>query len=159
MAQGAVDALVAEREEAIRLSKAMRGALKDTEEMSQGIRALARGLRGRAAEMDQAKALRDAENQRLVLPRARIEEELKRLYHTLTAEVDVFRVPSLEREQRNFSRFFELQAMHRAKVASDAHHQRYIDLFEGSAEEVKKIRTLEKDRKQTHADLLKDEPD
>ena len=92
VAQERVDALVAEREEAIRLSKAMRGALKDTEGMSQDIRAVARGLRDRAAEMDQAKALRDAENQRLVLPRARIEEELKRLYHTLTAEVDVFRV-------------------------------------------------------------------
>ena len=158
VAQERVDALVAEREEAIRLSKAMRGALKDTEGMSQDIRAVARGLRDRAAEMDQAKALRDAENQRLVLPRARIEEELKRLYHTLTAEVDVFRVPSLEREQRNFGRFFELQAMHKAKVASDAHHQRYIDLLRVQREEVKKIRTLEKDRKQTHANLLKDEP-
>tara|TARA_B100000925_G_scaffold284773_1_gene260224 strand:- start:7714 stop:9846 length:2133 start_codon:yes stop_codon:yes gene_type:complete len=159
VAQERVDALVAEREEAIRLSKAMRGALKDTEEMSKDIRAVARGLRDRAAEMDEAKALRDAENQRLVLPRARIEEELKRLYHTLTAEVDVFRVPSLEREQRDFSRFFELQAMHKAKMASDAHHQRYIDLLRVQREEVRKIRTLEKDRKQTHADLLKEEPE
>ena len=119
---------------------------------------MARGLRDRAAEMDEARALRDAEDQRLVLPRARIEEELKRLYHSLTAEVDVFRVPSLEREQRDFSRFFELQTMHKAKAASDAHHQRYIDLLRVQREEVKKIRTLENDRKQTHAELLKDEP-
>ena len=158
VAQERVDALVAEREEAIRLAKAMRGALKDTKEMSQDIRSVARGLRDRAAEMNEAKALRDAENRRLVLPRARIEEELKRLYHTLTAEVDVFRVPSLEREQRDFSRFFELQAMHKAKLASDAHHQRYIELLRVQREEVKKIRTLEKDRKQAHTDLLKDEP-
>ncbi|DAC36463.1 MAG TPA: hypothetical protein HA286_03515 [Candidatus Poseidoniaceae archaeon] len=158
VAQERVDALVAEREESIRLSKAMRGALKDTEGMSQDIRDVARGLRTRAAEMDEAKALRDAENKRLVLPKSRIEEELKRLYHTLTNEVDVFRVPSLEREQRDFSRFFELQAMHRGKAASDAHHQRYIELLQVQREEVKKIRTLEKDRKQAHADLLKEEP-
>ena len=132
MAQERVDALAAERNEAIRLSKAMRGALNDTEDMSQNIRAVARGLRDRAKEMDEAKALRD-EDQRLVLPRGRIEEELKRLYHTLTAEVDVFRVPSLGREQRDFSRFFELQAMHKAKAASDAHHQRYIELLRCSA--------------------------
>ena len=158
VAQERVDALVAEREESIRLSKAMRGALKDTEGMSQDIRDVARGLRTRATEMDEAKALRDAENKRLVLPKSRIEEELKRLYHTLTNEVDVFRVPSLEREQRDFSRFFELQAMHRGKAASDAHHQRYIELLQVQREEVKKIRTLEKDRKQAHADLLKEEP-
>lgn len=158
VAQERVDALAAERDEAIRLSKAMRGALNDTEDMSQDIRAVARGLRDRAKEMDEAKTLRDAEDQRLVLPRGRIEEELKRLYHTLTAEVDVFRVPSLGREQRDFSRFFELQAMHKAKAASDAHHQRYIELLRVQREEVRKIRTLEKSRKQAHTDLLKDEP-
>jgi hypothetical protein len=159
VAQDRVDALVAEREEAIRLSKAMRGALSDTDEMSQDIRAVAKGLRTRAAEMDKAKTMRDAEDQRLVLPRSRIEEELKRLYHALTNEVDVFRVPSLEREQHDFSRFFELQSMHKAKAASDAHHQRFIQLLQVQREEVKKIRTLEKDRKQAHQDLLKDEPE
>lgn len=158
VAKERVDVLVAEREEAIRLSKAMRGALQDTKGMSDSIREVAKGLRTRAAEMDGMKALRDAENKRLVLPRRRIEEELKRLYHTLTNEVDVFRVPSLEREQRDFSRFFELQAMHRAKVVSDAHRQQYVELLQVQREEVKKIRTLEKDRKQAHNELLKEEP-
>ena len=158
VAQDRVDALVAEREEAIRLSKAMRGVLSDMDGVSQDIRAIARGLRTRAAEMDEIKAVREAENQRLVLPHSRIEEELKRLYHALTNEVDVFRVPSLEREQQNFSRFFELQSMHKARFEVTANHERYIELLKVQREEVKKLRTLEKDRKKAHEELLKDEP-
>ena len=158
VAQERVDALVAEREEAIRLSKAMRGALRETSGMSKDIRSLARGLRTRASQMDNIKAQREAENQRLVLPQSRIEEELKRLYHSLTSEVDVFRVPSLEQEQRNFSRFFELQAMHRARKANTEVHMRYIELLRVQREEVRKLRTLEQDRKQAHADVLNDEP-
>ena len=48
--------------------------------------------------------------------------------------------------------------MHRAKVVSDAHRQQYVELLQVQREEVKKIRTLEKDRKKAHNDLLKEEP-
>ena len=71
---------------------------------------------------------RDEIHKKILIPTWHIEEELVRIYHRLTDEVDIFRVPSILTEENDFSLFFELQEMLPKAREADKLHSEFIEL-------------------------------
>jgi len=87
-----------------------------------------------------------------------IEDELSKVYTRLTEEVDIHRVPSLEREKIQFSWFLELQAMHgKAREASEL-HQRFIELVGQQKEEINKLKLYETQHDEATSQVIENEP-
>ena len=91
---------------------------------------------------------RDAINERVVLPLKNIEKELLKTYRMLTEERTDMRYPSVEEEERLFSFFFELQAMHPLMKESSKLHNERISLIEEQREAIKALRAKEAEHDQ-----------
>jgi hypothetical protein len=140
--QGVLDALIKERERTIALAKAMRGTYQVTKGMSEEVLALVEALQARAMEMKLHQDHRDGIDEVAILPMNRILQELERLHRSLTTEVGIDNVPSLQHEQRDFARFLAVQAMHRSKPTSDASHAAYVELLRAQRDDVKRLGVL-----------------
>ena len=153
-----VEALDAERQSAIRMAKAMRGVIDETSDLRKEHKSIIIGLKERNKNIDSIKTQRDQINSNIILPIHMIEDELAKVYSRLTEEIDIHRVPSLEREKIQFSWFIELQAMHgKAREASEL-HQRFINLVKEQKVEIKKLKVFETKHDETTANLLDQEP-
>ncbi|RJU86889.1 MAG: hypothetical protein DWC02_03830 [Candidatus Poseidoniales archaeon] len=153
-----VDALESERQSAIRMAKAMRGVIDETSDLRKEHKSIIIGLKERNKNIDSVKVQRDQINSNIILPIHMIEDELAKVYSRLTEEIDIHRVPSLEREKVQFSWFIELQAMHgKAREASEL-HQRFINLVKEQKSEIKKLKLFETKHDEATAKLLDQEP-
>jgi hypothetical protein len=153
-----VEALDSERQSNIRMAKAMRGVIEETSGLRKEHKSIIVKLRDRNKQIDAAKQLRDKINSDIILPIHMIEDELAKVYSRLTEEIDIHRVPSLEREKVQFSWFVELQAMHgKAREASEL-HQRFIELVIEQKTEIKKLKIFETKHDEATTKLLADEP-
>tara|TARA_B100000767_G_scaffold274841_1_gene309214 strand:+ start:2135 stop:4225 length:2091 start_codon:yes stop_codon:yes gene_type:complete len=153
-----VEALDSERQSNIRMAKAMRGVIDETSDLRKEHKAIIVKLKGRNKQIDNSKQLRDKINADIILPIHMIEDELAKVYSRLTEEIDIHRVPSLDREKNQFSWFVELQAMHgKAREASEL-HQRFIELVTEQKVEIKKLKIFETKHDEATTKLLDDEP-
>ena len=153
-----VEALESERQSAIRMAKAMRGVIEETADLRKEHKAVITGLKERNKQINSVKEARDKINQDVILPIHMIEDELSKVYTRLTEEVDIHRVPSLEREKIQFSWFLELQAMHgKAREASEL-HQRFIELVGQQKEEIKKLKLYETQHDEATSVVIENEP-
>ena len=101
-----VNALEAERNNSIRMAKAMRGVIEETSDLRKEHKAVINGLKGRNKEVESLKTQRDQINSNIIIPIHMIEDELAKVYTRLTEELDIHRVPSLDREKNQFSWFW-----------------------------------------------------
>ena len=153
-----VDALESERQSAIRMAKAMRGVIDETSDLRKEHKSIIIGLKERNKNIDSVKVQRDQINSNIILPIHMIEDELAKVYTRLTEELDIHRVPSLEREKEHFAWFLELQAMHgKAREASEL-HQRFIEMVVEQKGEIKKLKIYETKHDDATSKLLDQEP-
>jgi hypothetical protein len=153
-----IEALDAERNSTVRMARAMRGVIDETSDLRKEHKAIIIGLKERNKNLDTIKAQRDKINSDIILPIHMIEDELAKVYSRLTEEIDIHRVPSLEKEKIQFSWFLELQAMHgKAREASEL-HQRFINLVKEQKGEIKKLKVYETKHDETTMKLLEQEP-
>ena len=153
-----IEALQAERKNNIQISQALRGHIEETSGLRKEHRTLVRSLRPRSEKMDLLQKQRDEYNQQIGIPLYRIEELLVEVYTNLTGDIDFFQVPSLQREEEQFSWFFELQAMHAVALKADVAHKEFIELVREQKKVVKDLKITEKKQTQVHAELVKSEP-
>ncbi|MDP6869400.1 MAG: nucleotidyltransferase domain-containing protein [Candidatus Poseidoniaceae archaeon] len=151
-------ALEEEKQSCIKMSKAMRGVIDETSGLRKEHKAVVVELKKRNAMIDQAKNKRDEINSNIILPLHMIEEELAKVYSRLTEEIDLHRVPSLEKEKLQFSWFMELQSMHsKANEASELHKE-FIKLVKQQKEDITKLKIFENKHDDTTKKLLDSEP-
>ena len=153
-----VEAVDAERKSNIRMAKAMRGVIEETSDLRKEHKSIIVNLKERNKNIDTIKKSRDKINSDIILPIHMIEDELAKVYSRLTEEIDIHRVPSLQREKTHFSWFLELQAMHgKAREASEL-HQRFIQLVTEQKGEIKKLKVFETKHDEATTKLLEQEP-
>ncbi len=153
-----VEAVDAERKSNIRMAKAMRGVIEETSDLRKEHKSIIINLKERNKNIDAIKKSRDKINSDIILPIHMIEDELAKVYSRLTEEIDIHRVPSLQREKTHFSWFLELQAMHgKAREASEL-HQRFIELVTEQKGEIKKLKIFETKHDEATTKLLEQEP-
>ena len=153
-----VEAVDAERKSNIRMAKAMRGVIEETSDLRKEHKSIIINLKERNKNIDDIKKSRDKINSDIILPIHMIEDELAKVYSRLTEEIDIHRVPSLQREKTHFSWFLELQAMHgKAREASEL-HQRFIELVTEQKGEIKKLKIFETKHDEATTKLLEQEP-
>lgn len=153
-----IEALHQERKNNIQISQALRGHFEETSGLRKEHRTLVRSLRPRSEKMDQLQEQRDQYNQQIGIPLYRIRELLVEVYDNLTGDIDFFHVPSLQREEEQFSWFFELHAMHAVALKADAAHKEFIELVREQKKAVKDLKITEKKQTEVHAELVKSEP-
>ena len=153
-----VRALEDERHSNIRMAKAMRGVIEETSDIRKEHKSIINGLKERSKLIEDIKSQRDKINSDIILPIHMIEDELSKVYTRLTEELDIHRVPSLEREKEHFSWFMELQAMHaKAREASEL-HQRFVESIKLQKEEIGKLKIYETQHDEATSKLLEQEP-
>jgi len=153
-----IEALNQERQNNIKISQALRGIFEETSDLRNEHRQIVRGLKPRQQRIQELTKNRDAINQRIGIPLYRIREMLVDVYQNLTGDVDMFQVPSLEREEQQFSWFFELQAMHKAALEADSAHKELTALLKEQKSAVKELKISERKQSEVKAEILKSEP-
>ena len=103
---------------------------------------IAKELKTIHGEISEFHRIRNQINEHVGLPSHRCEDELLRVYQRLTGEVDVFKVPSIQREEQLFSYFFELQEMYKRMLEADEAHKQAEELFKKQQDNLKKMKSL-----------------
>lgn len=153
-----IEALHIERQNNIQISQALRGHFEETSGLRKEHKTLVRSLRPRSQKMDQLQKQRDEYNQQIGIPLYRIREMLVEVYKNLTGDIDFFQVPSLQREEEQFSWFFELQAMHAVALKADTAHKEFITLVREQKTAVKDMKITENKQTEVRAELIRSEP-
>jgi hypothetical protein len=153
-----IEALEDERKSNIRISRALRGLIEETSELRNEHRNIVRSLRPRSQKMDALQNERNEINSRIGIPLYRIKELIVEVYNHLTGEVDFFEVPSLRREEEQFSWFFELQEMHAAALRADSAHKEFIELVREQKKAVKELKITEGKQSEARKELIQSEP-
>lgn len=153
-----IEALEDERKNNIRISRALRGLIEETSDLRNEHRNIVRSLRPRSQKMDALQKERNEINARIGIPLYRIKELIVEVYNHLTGEVDFFEVPSLRREEEQFSWFFELQEMHAAALRADSAHKEFIELVREQKKAVKELKITEGKQSDARKELIQSEP-
>ena len=153
-----IEALNQERQNNIDISQALRGIFEETSDLRKEHRDIVRTLKPRSQRIDELTQQRDAINKRIGIPLYRIKEMLVDVHQTLTGDVDMFQVPSLQREEQQFSWFFELQAMHTAALEAGSAHNELTSLLKEQKKAVKELKISEKKQSEVKGEILKSEP-
>ena len=153
-----IEVLHQERQNNIKISQALRGLFEETSGLRNEHRTLVRSLRPRSEKMDTLQKERDGYNQKIGIPLYRIRELLVEVYTNLTGDIDFFHVPSLQREDEQFSWFFELQAMHAVALKADTAHKEFIVLVREQKKAVKDLKITESKQTQVRAEMIESEP-
>ena len=151
-------ALIDERKLNIRMSKRLRGTIEETSDLRKELKTIIRGLRPRSKQMDELQKQRNEIDQRIGIPLYRIKKLMTDVYEQLTGEIDIFQVPSLQREEDQFAWFFELQAMHEQATLAQESHQAFIALLKEQKEAVRALKENEKEQLKHKTELIESEP-
>ena len=126
-----------ERNDAIRMSKALRRNAELAKEQS----VLSSELRPRRSQIDEAQSKRDSSNNNYI-PVHLIEDELHRAYHNLTKQSETGIELSFEKEKALFSWFFELQSMHEHAKITRKHHREFLRLVNQQEKAIDHIKDI-----------------
>ena len=129
-----------ERNEAIRMSK----ALRKNAELANEQNVLSTELRPRRSKIDELRSKRDATNNNYI-PVHFIEEELRKVYANLTEESRSGFELSFEKEKALFSWFFELQSMHEHAKATREYHREFLRLVSQQEKSIDQIKNIRKE--------------
>jgi len=153
-----VNALEDEKAKCVQMAKAIRGLIDETADLRKEHKAVINNLKKLNSEIENTKKARDEINSNIIIPLHMIEEELGKVYTRLTEELNLQRVPSLEKEKYLFSWFIELQSMHLKAKEATSLHAKFIQLIKEQKENVSKLKTFEKQHDETTKKLLEEEP-
>lgn len=126
-----------ERNDAIRMSK----ALRKNAELAREQATLSSELRPRRSKINEIQSKRDLSNNHYI-PVHFIEEELLRVYDTLSQESPSGLELSFEKEKSLFSWFFELQSMHEHAKLTRKYHREFLKLVSQQEQSVEHIKDL-----------------
>ena len=126
-----------ERNDAIRMSKALRKNVELAREQS----TLAANLRPRRSKINEIQSKRDSSNNHYI-PVHFIEEELQRVYENLTQQSPSGLQLSFEKEKSLFSWFFELKSMHEHAKLTRKYHREFLKLVNQQEKSVEHIKDL-----------------
>ncbi len=126
-----------ERNDAIRMSKALRKNVELAREQS----TLAAELRPRRSKINEIQSKRDSSNNHYI-PVHFIEEELQRVYDNLTQESPSGLQLSFDKEKSLFSWFFELKSMHEHAKLTRKYHREFLKLVNQQEQSVEHIKDL-----------------
>ena len=126
-----------ERNDAIRMSKALRKNAELAREKS----ILSSELRPRRSKIDEMQSKRDLSNNHYI-PVHFIEEELQRVYNSLTREAETGIELSFEKEKSLFSWFFELQSMHEHAKLTRKYHREFLKLVNQQEQSIEHLKDL-----------------
>ena len=126
-----------ERNDAIRMSKALRKNVELAREQS----TLAANLRPRRSKINEIQSKRDSSNNHYI-PVHFIEEELQRVYDNLTQQSPSGLQLSFEKEKSLFSWFFELKSMHEHAKLTRKYHREFLKLVNQQEKSVEHIKDL-----------------
>ncbi len=132
-----VSARESERNEAIKMSKALRKNAELAREQSN----LSSELRPRRAKLNEVQSKRDSANNNYI-PIHFIEEEMARVYTILTEETTNKVEINIEKEKNMFSWFFELQSMYEHSKKTREYHKEFLRLLNQQNNSVKHIKSL-----------------
>lgn len=138
------DALGNELNNAVGLESLLSDIMDNEEYKSKSKEAkqIANELKSTHGTISELHLIRNQINEHVGLPSHRCEDELLRMYQRLTGEVDVFKVPSIQREEEWFAYFFELQEMYKRMLEADEAHKKAEELFKEQQENLKKMKSL-----------------
>lgn len=135
-----ISARESERNEAIRMSK----ALRKNAELAKEQTTLSTELRPRRNKINELQSKRDSTNNNYI-PVHFIEEELRKVYTNLTETSDTGIELSFEKEKALFSWFFELQSMHAHAKATRNYHREFLRLVNQQEKSIDHIRNIRKE--------------
>ena len=153
-----IKALEEEKSVAIRLANAMKGVLEETSDIRSEHKSIHIGLKERSKEIRDIRQQRDKINSNIVIPLKYIEQDLERVYKRLTSELNFRFIPTLEKEIKDFSWFFELQEMHKKATQAEQLHKKYVELSKLQHEDIKKLEIYENQHDEVTTKLLENEP-
>ncbi|MDA0716023.1 MAG: hypothetical protein O2866_06055 [archaeon] len=108
-------------------------------------------------EISDLQTKRNLINENVGLPSHQCENELLRVYERLTGEVDIFKVPSIQKEEEWFSYFFELQEMYKLMVEADQAHKKVGELFKTQQDNFTQLKSLNSEISATFDSVIQDE--
>lgn len=126
-----------ERNEAIRMSKALRRNAELAKEQT----SLSADLRPRRTKIDEAQSKRDSSNNNYI-PVHFIEDEMRKVYLNLTEQSTSGFELSFEKEKSLFSWFFELQSMHAHAKKTREYHREFLRLVNQQEASIKHIKDI-----------------
>ena len=136
-----------ERNNAIEMSKAIR---KNAELKSEETK-LGNSLKPRREKIEKIKMQRDSVNNNYI-PVHWIEDEMTKIFHRLTEDVDLMTAPSLNKEKELFSWFFELQSMHQHSKKTRELHNQFIKLLNEQKDTLDELDLVKKNSNSTFGD-------
>ncbi len=151
--------LGAELQHAIELEKLIADVIDNDEHRGKTTEAksLARQLKKTHIEIVELENFRNDINKNIVLDLNRCENELLRTYERLTGEIDVFRVPSIQKEEEVFSHFFELQEMVKLMAQADEAHKKILDVSKLQYENLKQLKSINSEISESFESAIQDE--
>lgn len=154
-----LNSLADSRRTAIDEVKLLREASRASAGVGEEQRALVTQLRAAQKEADALRKQRDAVNKRVPLYLPTIEHQLQQTAIKLFRVSDnPLRQPRHGDEISLFSRFFELQAMHAAKIAGDALHEQVKAASTGMRDLIKQLDELRSKRAEVAEKVLEEAP-
>ena len=133
-----------ERNNAIEMSKAIRKSAELKNEETK----LGNSLKPRREKIEKIKMQRDSVNNNYI-PVHWIEDEMTKIFHRLTEDVDLMTAPSLNKEKELFSWFFELQSMHQHSKKTRELHNQFIKLLNEQKDTLEELDLVKKNSNST----------
>jgi hypothetical protein len=118
---------------------------------------IAGNLKNTHSEILELQNRRNSINENVGLPSHQCENEMLKVYERLTGEVDIFKVPSIQKEEEWFSYFFELQEMYKLMVEADHAHQKAGELFKLQQKNFTQLKSLNSEISATFDSAIQDE--
>ncbi len=149
-----------ERDAEITLVQSLRFIQESSRGLSKERNTILNEFRKIREQSKKVKAERDQINENVPPPLEIIEQRLVETHRRLaTIPNDLSMMPNQGHENKLFSFFFELKAMHSRKVIGNKLHQKYIELLREEEEKLKQLDKLNEERKAVAEDAREEVPD
>jgi len=143
-----------DRRNQIDIVKTLREMMKEVDSMDKERRELLNEFNGYRKRAEDLKKIRDLVNDLIPPPSEILEKWIKKSYENLTTiSNDLTTVPTLEREQDLFKKFFELQICIKRKRESEKAHVEYIENIAKLREVAKKLDTQREEKEKNITEM------
>jgi hypothetical protein len=147
-----------DRRNQIDIVKTLREMLKEVDSMDEERRELLNEFNGYRKKSEELKKIRDLVNNLIPPPSEILEKWIIKSYENLTTiNNDLTTVPTLEREQDLFKKFFELQVCIKRKRESEKAHMEYIENIAKLREVAKKLDNQREEKEKNLSEMIKPE--
>ena len=143
-----------DRRNQIDIVKTLREMMKEVDSMDEERRELLNEFNGYRKKSEDLKKIRDLVNELIPPPSEILEKWIIKSYENLTTiNNDLTTVPTLEREQDLFKKFFELQVCIKSKRESEKAHIEYIENITKLREVAKKLDSQREEKEKNISEM------